>query len=247
MTDESSAPVEFPTEEGEVSPELPSSEVEVPEELKGNVFVTKIVDPLYGWGRKYSLWPLFFGVACCAFEFMAASAARFDTGRWGMDLARASPRQADVIVVSGTVTKKMAPKIVTLYNQMAEPKYVISMGCCATGGGPFKEGYHVVSGIDQFLPVDVYTPGCPPTPEALIESYMALHYKIQHEKIKQVRWYRKDPIPAAPVPLLGGPDLIDPRQIDAIAQAGTERVVAEGASASDEGVDTAATGTAEAE
>jgi NADH-quinone oxidoreductase subunit B len=192
-----------------------SDEITVPDELKGNVFITKLSE-LYGWGRKYSLWPMFFGIACCAIEFMAAAAARFDTGRWGMDLARASPRQADLIVISGTVTKKMAPKIVTLYNQMAEPKYVISMGACATGGGPFKEGYNVVSGIDQFLPVDVYVPGCPPTPEGLIAGYMAVHEKIQNERINDVPWYEKDPIPKAPVPLLGGPDLIDPRQMDEI-------------------------------
>ncbi|MEJ2210869.1 MAG: NADH-quinone oxidoreductase subunit B [Anaerolineae bacterium] len=190
-----------------------SDDITVPDELKGNVFITKL-SQLYGWGRKYSLWPMFFGLACCAIEFMAAAASRFDTGRWGMDLARASPRQADLIVISGTVTKKMVPKIVTLYNQMAEPKYVISMGACASGGGPFKEGYNVVSGVDQFLPVDVYVPGCPPTPEGLIQGYMAVHEKVLNEQVNRVRWYEKDPIPAVPVPLLGGPDLIDPRNID---------------------------------
>ena len=198
-----------------------SDDMQVPEELKGNVFITSL-SKVYGWGRKYSLWPMFFGVACCAIEFMAASAARFDTGRWGMDLARASPRQADLIVISGTVTKKMVPKIVTLYNQMAEPKYVISMGACATGGGPFKEGYNVVSGVDQFLPVDVYVAGCPPTPEALMQAYMAVHEKVLNEKINEVRWYRKDPIPEAPVPLLGGPDLIDPRHIPELSALAAE-------------------------
>ncbi|MFN2226311.1 MAG: NADH-quinone oxidoreductase subunit B [Anaerolineae bacterium] len=192
-----------------------SDDITVPDELKGNVFITKL-SQLYGWGRKYSLWPMFFGLACCAIEFMAAAASRFDTGRWGMDLARASPRQADLIVISGTVTKKMVPKIVTLYNQMTEPKYVIAMGACASGGGPFKEGYNVVSGVDQFLPVDVYVPGCPPTPEGLIQAYMAVHAKVLNEQINQVPWYKKDPIPAVPVPLLGGPDLIDPRQMDEI-------------------------------
>jgi NADH:ubiquinone oxidoreductase subunit B-like Fe-S oxidoreductase len=116
----------------------------------------------------------------------------------------------------------MVPKIVTLYNQMAEPKYVISMGACATGGGPFKEGYNVISGVDQFLPVDVYVPGCPPTPEALITGYMAVHDKIQNEKINAVRWYRKEAIPEVPVPLLGGPDLIDQRQIPEISAAARE-------------------------
>jgi NADH-quinone oxidoreductase subunit B len=198
-----------------------SDEIAVPDELKDNVFITRL-SQVYDWGRKYSLWPMFFGVACCAIEFMAAGAARFDMGRFGMDLARASPRQADLIVISGTVTKKMAPKIVTLYNQMAEPKYVISMGACASGGGPFKEGYNVVSGIDQFLPVDVYVPGCPPTPEALLSAYMAVHEKIMNESIKKVRWYRKDPIPEVPVPLLGGPDLVDPRHIPDISAAARE-------------------------
>lgn len=199
-----------------------SEDVQVPDELKGNVFITRL-SQVYGWGRKYSLWPMFFGVACCAIEFMAAAASRFDTGRWGMDLARASPRQADLLVVSGTVTKKMAPKIVTLYNQMAEPKYVISMGACATGGGPFKEGYNVVSGIDQFLPVDVYVPGCPPTPEALIAGYMAVHAKIQNENVKQVRWYQKAPVQEAPVPVLGGPDLVDPRLVAEIGAKASEQ------------------------
>ena len=198
-----------------------SDEIPVPDELKGSVFITKL-SQVYGWGRKYSLWPMFFGVACCAIEFMAASASRFDTGRWGMDLARASPRQADLLVVSGTVTKKMAPKIVTLYNQIPEPKYVISMGACATGGGPFKEGYNVVSGVDQLIPVDVYVPGCPPTPEALMVAYMAIHEKIQKEKINDVRWYRKAPLAEAPVPLLGGPDMVDPRLIAEISAAAHE-------------------------
>ncbi len=112
-------------------------ELIVPDELKGNIFVTRL-SQVYGWGRKYSLWPLFFGVACCEIEFMAAGAARFDMGRFGMDLARGSPRQADLMVVSGTVSKKMIQAIVRLYNQMAEPKYVLAMGACAIGGGPFK-------------------------------------------------------------------------------------------------------------
>jgi len=198
-----------------------SDEMNVPDELKDNVFITRL-SQVYGWGRKYSLWPMFFGVACCAFEFMATGASRFDMGRFGMDLARASPRQADLIVISGTVTKKLLPKIVTLYNQMPEPKYVISMGACATGGGPFKEGYNVVSGIDQFLPVDIYIPGCPPTPEALLTAYMVIHERIMNESIKKVRWYRKDPIREVPVPLLGGPDLVDPRRIPEISAAARE-------------------------
>jgi NADH-quinone oxidoreductase subunit B len=124
--------------------------------------------------------------------------------------------------VSGTVTKKMVPNIVRLYNQMAEPKYVLAVGACATSGGPFKEGYNVVSGIDTFLPVDVYVPGCPPTPEAVINGFVALHTKIQNENIKTVRWYRKEPIPEVPVPILG-PDIIDVRQIPEISAAVRDR------------------------
>jgi Ni,Fe-hydrogenase III small subunit len=149
-----------------------------------------------------------------------------------MDLARASPRQADLLVVSGTVTKKMVPQVVRIYNQMGEPKYVMSMGACATGGGPFKEGYNVVSGIDQFLPVDIYVPGCPPTPEGLINGFMALHEKIQNESIKKVRWYRKEPIPEAPVPLFG-PDLIDPRHIPEIQAGGREAQMSAGPEATE--------------
>jgi len=129
-----------------------TGETTVPDDLRGNVFLTKL-SQIYGWGRKYSLWPLAFGLACCAFEFFASGASRFDFGRWGMDLFRASPRAADLIIISGTVTKKMVPLIVRLYNQMAEPKYVLSMGACANGGGPFKEGYGVVSGcLRAWLP-----------------------------------------------------------------------------------------------
>jgi NADH-quinone oxidoreductase subunit C/D len=197
--------------------------IPVPDELKGNVFLGKLKDfldartsPIYGWGRSYSLWPLSFGLACCVFEFFATAAARWDFARWGLDLARASPRQADMFVISGTVTKKMVPQVVRLYEQMAEPKYVIAMGACACGGGPFKEGYGVVSGVDKFLPVDVYIPGCPPTPEAFLAGFLALFEQVQRERISQVRWYRKEPAPEIPVPLLG-PDLVDVRQIPEIA------------------------------
>jgi NADH-quinone oxidoreductase subunit C/D len=194
-----------------------SNEASVPNELKDNLFITKL-NQIYGWGRKYSIWPLSFGLACCVFEFFGTAAARFDFGRWGWDLARASPRQADLIVISGTVTKKMVPQVVRLYEQMAEPKYVMALGACASGGGPFKEGYNVVSGIDKFLPVDVYVPGCPPTPEALLSGLLTLLDQVQNESIRKVRWYRKDPIPAVPVPWLG-PDLIDRRQIPEISAA----------------------------
>jgi len=189
----------------------PMNDPIVPPELQHGVFITTL-DKLYNWGRKRSIWPMMFGLACCAIEMICAAAGRFDLERFGMGLMRASPRQADMMIVSGTVTKKMVPQIVRLYNQMAEPKYVVSMGACATGGGPFKEGYNVVSGIDKFLPVDVYVPGCPPTPQALLHGFIKLHEKMEKQSIRDVSWYKKDQGEAIPVPILG-PDLIDPRRI----------------------------------
>ncbi len=189
-----------------------NGKVEVPEELKKNVFIGSL-DALYNWGRAYSLWPLTMGLACCAIEMIATGTARYDQDRFGAALFRATPRQADFMIVSGTVTKKMAPIIVRLFNQMAEPKYVISMGACATGGGPFKEGYNVISGIDKYIPVDVYVPGCPPTPQALLHGIMRLQEKIRGQSVTSVPWYRKDQLnEAAPMPLLG-PDLVDQRQL----------------------------------
>ena len=189
----------------------------VPDELKRSVFIAG-VDSLYNWGRMYSIWPMVFGLACCAIEFIIAGTARYDMARFGAELARASPRQADLMVVSGTVTKKMVPQIVRLYNQMPEPKYVMAMGACATGGGPFKEGYNVVSGIDKYLPVDVYIPGCPPTPQAFLQGLVKLQEKIKRQSVTQVAWYRKDQrAEAIPVPQLG-PDIIDPRQLSLIQQ-----------------------------
>ncbi len=180
-------------------------------ELQRNVFLAS-VDSLYNLIRRTSTWPLMFGLACCAIEMICTAASRFDMGRFGMEIMRPSPRQADLMIVSGTVTKKMVPQIVRIFNQMAEPRYVISMGACATGGGPFKEGYNVVSGIDKFLPVDVYVPGCPPTPEALMHGFLKLHEKISRQSITQAPWYRKSADDAIPVPILG-PDLLDPRRL----------------------------------
>ncbi len=184
---------------------------EIPDEMQNLVAVTTL-DRIYNWGRRSSVWPLMFGLACCAIEMIAAQTARYDLARFGMEIMRPSPRQSDLMIVAGTVTKKMVPTIVRLYNQMPEPKYVVSMGACASGGGPFKEGYNVVAGIDKFLPVDVYIPGCPPTPQALIAGLIKLQEKIDKQSIKSVRWYQKgkDSV-EIPVPVLG-PDLIDPRR-----------------------------------
>jgi NADH-quinone oxidoreductase subunit B len=188
---------------------LASPGYEIPTELTGQVTITTL-DRIYNWGRRSSVWPMFFGLACCAIEMICTAASRFDLARFGMEIMRPSPRQTDLMIVSGTVTKKMVPQIVRLYNQMPEPKYVLSMGACASGGGPFKEGYNVVSGVDQFVPVDVYVPGCPPTPQALLHGLMTVQKKIESESLRAVRWYRKEAAQAIPIPILG-PDLIDPR------------------------------------
>ncbi len=149
---------------------------------KQGIFTTTLED-LYNWGRKNSLWPLGFGLACCAIEMIAASMARWDLARFGAEVFRPSPRQADLMIVAGTVTKKMAPQVVRLYNQMPEPKYVIAMGACAISGGPFKQGYNVLKGIDRFIPVDVHIPGCPPRPEALLHALITLQEKIEAQAL----------------------------------------------------------------
>jgi NADH-quinone oxidoreductase subunit B len=163
---------------------------------------------------------MMFGLACCAIEMICAAASRYDIARFGMEVMRPSPRQSDLMIVSGTVTKKMIPVIVRIYNQMPEPKYVLAMGACASGGGPFKEGYNVVSGVDKFVPVDVYIPGCPPTPQALLNGLMKIQEKIRGESIKNSRWYQKGAdMVEIPIPMLG-PDLIDPRKITMIQTGG---------------------------
>ncbi len=148
-----------------------------------NVLITSL-DKLFNWARAGSLWPMTFGLACCAIEMMATGASRYDLDRFGAGAFRATPRQSDVMIVAGTVTLKMATRIKRLFEQMPAPKYVISMGSCANNGGPYwQHGYHVLKGIDEVVPVDVYVPGCPPRPESLIEGLIQLQKKIERESL----------------------------------------------------------------
>lgn len=207
--------------------ELNTTQYPVPADLQNTVAITSL-SKLYNWGRRNSMWPMLFGLACCAIEMIAMASSRFDFSRFGMEVMRATPRQSDLMIVSGTVTKKMVVPIVRLYNQMPEPKYVLAMGACASGGGPFKEGYNVVSGIDKYLPVDVYVPGCPPTPQAILYGMIALQRKVDGQSLSlgdDVPWYGIGPSDPTPIPVLG-PDIIDPRQMDMIrrkAEAGATK------------------------
>jgi NADH-quinone oxidoreductase subunit B len=168
------------------------------EDLQHN-FLTGRLEDLVKWARTYSMWPATFGLACCAIEMMSVGAADFDLARFGMEVFRASPRQADLMIVAGRVSQKMAPVLRQVYDQMMEPKWVLSMGVCASTGGMFNN-YAIVQGVDQIVPVDVYAPGCPPTPETLMHAILTLHEKVRTNDIT-----RRGPM--AEVGLAGGSDL----------------------------------------
>ncbi len=153
------------------------------ERLNEDMVITTTLESAVNWARKYSVWPLLFGLACCAMEQIGAGASRFDISRFGSEVFRGSPRQADLMIVSGRVCNKMAPAIKRLYDQMQEPKWVIAMGICASAGGPFNN-YAVVQGVDKIIPVDVYTPGCPPRPESLLYALLLLQKNIGTEKFR---------------------------------------------------------------
>ena len=160
--------------------------------IKHNIVIST-VETVLNWARAHSLWPLTFGIACCAIEMMATCSARYDLARFGYEVFRASPRQADLMIVAGPVNHKLQPLVERLYHQMPEPKYVVAMGNCAVSGGPFRDSYSVVQGVDTFLPVDVYIPGCPPRPEALIYGLLQLKKKIMNPRLVQGNRLLQDP------------------------------------------------------
>ena len=186
------SPEELDRTEGQIIEDLKASSQEpipdpdrwLDEEIKQNILLTSI-DALINWGQRSSMWPAICFPACCAFELIAANGPRFDISRFGMEILRASPRQADVMITAGTLTWKMAPNVRRIYHQMAEPKWVIAMGACAISGGIFASGYNVVPGYNRIVPVDVYVPGCPPRPEALIYGIQQLQKKIAKKSLFQ--------------------------------------------------------------
>jgi NADH-quinone oxidoreductase subunit B len=179
------SPVELDRDEGKIIQDLkersqqpfPDPDRWLEEELRRNIFLTSL-DAILNWARRSSLWPVICFPACCAFEFIAVNASRFDLSRFGMEILRASPRQADLMITAGTLTWKMAPQVRRVYDQMPDPKWVIAMGACGISGGIFRSSYNVVPGYNRIVPVDVYVPGCPPRPEALIYGIRMLQRKI---------------------------------------------------------------------
>jgi NADH-quinone oxidoreductase subunit B len=161
---------------------IPDPDRWLDEELERNILLTS-VDAVLNWARRSSMWPVVCFPACCAFEFITTEASRFDLSRFGMEIVRASPRHADLMLTAGTLTWKMAPQVKRIYDQMAEPKWVIAMGACAISGGIFRSSYSVVPGYNRIIPVDVYLPGCPPRPEALIHAIRMLHQKVARQSI----------------------------------------------------------------
>ncbi len=169
----------------------------VPEELKDTVtlssldyaieFLSKFLDPVANLARSNSIWPLTFGTSCCAIEMMHVGMSKFDISRFGSEVFRATPRQADLIITAGTITRKMAPALITLYEQLPEPKYVIAMGACTVTGGMFNDSYSVVQGVDRIIPVDVYLPGCPPRPDGILDALLKLQQKIRTETYRDRR------------------------------------------------------------
>jgi NADH-quinone oxidoreductase subunit B len=163
--------------------EFETNDFPILEQYEGGSIILTQLDALVNWARSNSVWPLTFGTRCCAIEFMAVGASRHDMARFGYEVARATPRQADMIIISGSINYKMAPVLKRLYDQIADPKYVIAMGACAVSGGPFYyNSYSIVKGADHVIPVDIYVPGCPPRPEALLYAFLQLQKKIKREK-----------------------------------------------------------------
>ena len=163
--------------------EFEKNDFPILEQYEGGSIILTQLDALVNWSRANSVWPLTFGTRCCAIEFMAVGASRHDMARFGYEVARATPRQADMIIISGSINYKMAPVLKRLYDQIADPKYVIAMGACAVSGGPFfYNSYSIVKGADHVIPVDIYVPGCPPRPEALLYAFLQLQKKIKREK-----------------------------------------------------------------